>query len=166
MKAEELRALQAPLEAHYAKDPSLAQRTLSARGHVVQDLLVCNLESGRTGVSAGLHPAMGGDGSAAYAADMLLEALVSCAGVTLAVVATSMGIGLEEAVVHAEGDLDFRGTLGIADDAPVGFTKIRVVFALKSDGGEKHAELVRTTERRSVVMRTLAKSVAIETSLA
>src|SRR6188768_2345648 len=120
MNAERLRELQAPLKARYKDDPKTALVTLRARGRVSQDTLTCALETGKPGVAAGLHPATGGDGAAACSGDMLLEALVSCAGVTLAAVATSMGIELGSATVEAEGDVDFRGTLGVVKDVPVG----------------------------------------------
>lgn len=166
MDVDQLHNLRAPLEARYREEPALAVRTLVAKGRVTQSLLLCAIETGKPGVPAGLHPATGGDGSAACAGEMLLEALVSCTGVTLAAAATAMGITVEEAVITAEGDLDFRGTLGLGNDAPVGFTTIRLVFALKSDAGEKAAELVQLAERRSVVAQTLAKSVTIEAKLA
>ena len=130
MNAERLRELQAPRKAQYKENPAAAVRTLRAKGRVSQQTITCTLETGKPGVGAGLHPATGGDGSAACSGDMLLEALVGCAGVTLAAVATSMGIELASATVSAEGDLDFRGTLGVAKDAPVGFTRIRLTFAL------------------------------------
>lgn len=166
MSVDHLRDLQAPLEARYREDPSLAVRTLVAKGRVTQSLLTCTLESGKSGIPAGLHPAAGGDGSAASAAEMLLEALVSCVGVTLAAVATGMGVTLEEAVITAEGELDFRGTLGLGAGVPVGFTKIRLLFALRSDAGERTAALVERAKQHSVVAQTLAKSVTLETKLA
>jgi uncharacterized OsmC-like protein len=166
MNAERLRELQAPLKARYKDSPSSAMLTLRARGRVRQDALTCTLESGKPGVAAGLHAATGGDGSAACSGDMLLEALVSCAGVTLASVATSMGIELTSAVVSAEGDLDFRGTLGVAKDAPVGFTRIRLSFVVAASApAEKVQKLVELTERYCVVAQTLAKSSALEVSI-
>jgi uncharacterized OsmC-like protein len=138
-------------------------RTLQARGRVSQESITCVLESGKPGVPAGLHAATGGDGSAACSGDMLLEALVSCAGVTLAAVATSMGITLANATVSAAGDIDFRGTLGVAKDAPVGFARIRLSFSVVTDApAEKVTKLVELTERYCVVFQTLAKSASIE----
>jgi uncharacterized OsmC-like protein len=157
MNAEQLRAKQAPLKARYKEDPPSALITLRAKGRVSQESVACMLETGKAGTPAGLHPATGGDGSAACSGDMLLEALVSCAGVTLAAVATSMEIVLGDATVSAEGDVDFRGTLGVAKDAPVGFTKIRLAFAIETNApAEKVAKLVELTERYCVVLRTLA----------
>jgi len=163
MNAEKLRSQQAPLKARYTEDPSSGMRTLRATGRVSQESITCALESGKPGVPAGLHAATGGDGSAACSGDMLLEALVSCAGVTLAAVATSMGITLASATVSAAGDIDFRGTLGVAKDAPVGFARIRLTFSLVTDApGEKVTKLVELTERYCVVFQTLAKSASIE----
>jgi uncharacterized OsmC-like protein len=157
MNAEELRERQAPLKAQYREDPYAAQQTLRASGRVSQPSLTCTLETGKHGIPAGLHPATGGDGTAACSGDILLEALVACAGVTLAAVATSMGIALADAVVRAEGDLDFRGTLGVAKEAPVGFTAIRLVFAIRSDApADKVKKLVELTERYCVVLQTLS----------
>ncbi|MFZ5890462.1 MAG: OsmC family protein [Myxococcota bacterium] len=166
MNAEQLRELQAPLKARYKEDPSAALVTLRARGRVSQETLSCSLETGKPGIAAGLHPATGGDGAAACSGDMLLEALVACAGVTLAAVATSMGIELRAATLQAEADLDFRGTLGVAKDAPVGFTSIRLSFTLDSDAAsDKLEKLIQLTERYCVVAQTLAKSAALEISL-
>jgi len=132
--------------------------TLKAEGRVSQESITCALESGRAGTPAGLHPATGGDGSAACSGDMLLEALVSCAGVTLAAVATSMGVRLAAATVAAEGELDFRGTLGVARDAPVGFKAIRLTFSIETDApADKVTKLVELAERYCVVLQTLAK---------
>src|SRR5258708_38867247 len=125
MNAQRLRDLQAPLKARYKEDPSSATMTLIARGTVLQDTVTCKLETGMPGVPAGLHPAAGGDGTAACSGDMLLEALVGCAGVTLAAVATSMGIDVDGATVSADGDLDFRRTLGVGRAAPARLTQIR-----------------------------------------
>jgi uncharacterized OsmC-like protein len=166
MNAERLRALQAPLKLRYKDDPASAIRTLRAIGRVSQDAITCTLETGKPGVPAGLHAATGGDGASACSADMLLEALVSCAGVTLAAVATSMGIDLESATVSAEGDLDFRGTLGVAKDAPVGFTSIRLAFAIESAApAEKVHKLVELTERYCVVAQTLASGARLSMSV-
>jgi uncharacterized OsmC-like protein len=163
MNASTLREQQAPLKARYKEDPSSAMVTLRARGRVLQDQVACALETGRPDVPAGLHPAAGGDGTAACSGDMLLEALVGCAGVTLAAVATAMGIALGDAKVSAEGDIDFRGTLGVAKDVPVGFCRIRVTFSLPADlDSSRAAKLVELTERYCVVFQTLAKPPSIE----
>ncbi len=141
----------------------MAMMTLRAKGRVSQESITCTLETGKPGVAAGLHPAAGGDGSWACSGDMLLEALVGCAGVTLAAVATSMSIEFASATVMAEGDLDFRGTLGVAKDAPVGFTKIRLTFAVDTTApADKVQKLVELTERYCVVFQTLAKPPSIE----
>jgi uncharacterized OsmC-like protein len=163
MSATSLRELQAPLKARYKDDPSSAVLTLRARGRVIQDRVACALETGKRGVPAGLHPATGGDGTLACSGDMLLEALVGCAGVTLAAVATAMGIELRDATVSAEGDIDFRGTLGVSKDAPVGFSRIKLTFALGTAvDPAKAAKLVELTERYCVVFKTLAKPPSIE----
>jgi len=163
MNAQELRDLQAPLKARYKEDPHAALVTLRAVGRVSQRTVTCALESGKPGVPVGLHPAAGGDGLAACSGDMLLEALVGCAGVTLAAVATAMGIELKTAIVTAEGDLDFRGTLGISRDAPVGFSKIRLRFEIESDApADKVAKLVELSERYCVVFKTLAQPPSID----
>jgi uncharacterized OsmC-like protein len=168
MDGERLRALQAPLKAKYKDDPASATVTLCASGRVAQAALTCTLETGKPGVAAGLHPAAGGDASSACSGEMLLEALVACAGVTLAAVSTSMGIELAGGTtVLAEGDLDFRGTLGVARDAPVGFTSVRMIFTLESAApADKLNKLVELTERYCVVFQTLAKPPAIEVRLA
>ena len=166
MDAERLKELQAPLKAQYKENPASATLTLRAKGRVSQGAVTCMLETGKPGVAAGLHPAAGGDGSAACSGDMLLEALVGCAGVTLAAVATAMGIELASATVVAEGDLDFRGTLGVAKDAPVGFTRIRLTFAVDTTApAEKVQKLVELTERYCVVFQTIAKPPALEVRL-
>jgi uncharacterized OsmC-like protein len=163
VNAEELRSLQSPLKDRYRKDPASAVITQRARGRVNQDTISFVLETGKPGVPAGLHPATGGDGSAACSSEMLLEALASCAGVTLAAVATSMGIELGEASITAEGDLDFRGTLGVAKDVPVGFSRMRLKFSIKSSAGaDKIRKLVELTERYCVVFQTLAHPPSIE----
>jgi uncharacterized OsmC-like protein len=164
MSVSSLRERQAPLKARYKEDPSTAMVTLRARGRVLQDRVACALETGKPGVPAGLHPAAGGDGSDACSGDMLLEAIVGCAGVTLAAVATAMGIALgDDATVWAEGDLDFRGTLGVAKDVPVGFSKIRLTFALGTAvDPAKAAKLVELTERYCVVLQTLSTPPSIE----
>ena len=167
MNAEELRNLQAPLKAKYREAPDAAVVTLHASGKVSQASLSFALETGKPGVAAGLHPTCGGDGTFACSGDMLLEALVSCAGVTLASVATAMGITLKNATVSAEGDLDFRGTLGVSKEAPVGFQRIRMKFAIDSDApAEKLPKLIELAERYCVVAQTIAKTAPITVSLA
>jgi uncharacterized OsmC-like protein len=155
VRSEELRSLQAPLKQQYKEHPESAVVTLRAEGRIGEGI-TCRVETGKALVAAGLHPATGGDGFAACSGDMLLEALVACAGVTLGAVATALGIELRDAVVRAEGDLDFRGTLGVAKDAPVGFRSVRLRFELDSDATEEQrATLVRLTERYCVVYQTL-----------
>ena len=164
MNAEQLKAMQGPLKEQYKADPDSAMITLRATGRA-QAGLSCKVETGRALVEAGLHPATGGDGSLACSGDMLLEALVACAGVTLRAVATAIGVELRDATVTAEGDLDFRGTLGVAKEAPVGFQRIRVHFALDTDASEDQlATLIRLTERYCVVYQTLRQSPAISVS--
>src|ERR1700733_7999154 len=136
MQSEELRALQAPLKDRYRSEPGAAQITLKALGTLDEIGLTCKVETGKALVEAGLHPATGGDGTAACSGDMLLEALVACAGVTLRAVATSIGVDLRDARVLAEGDLDFRGTLGVSKDAKVGFERIRLRFEVDTDASE------------------------------
>jgi len=163
---ERLRAMQGPLKSHYREDPSTAFVTLHARGRLGDEEVSCSVETGRALVEAGLHPATGGDGSFACSGDMLLQALVACAGVTLRSVATNRGLAVE-GTVRAEGDLDFRGTLGVDREAPVGFAAIRLHFDLTTDAPAADvAELVATTERYCVVLQTLAHSPAlsVETS--
>jgi len=158
MNAEQLKALQAPLKSQYKTAPEAALITLRATG-IASAGLSCKVETGRAIVEAGLHPATGGDGSLACSGDMLLEALVACAGVTLRAVATAIGVELREAVVSAEGDLDFRGTLGVDKETPVGFQRIRLNFALQTDATEEQlASLIRLTERYCVVYQTLRRS--------
>jgi uncharacterized OsmC-like protein len=161
MNADELKSLQAPLKQRYRDAPASAVVTLRASGEATREL-TCRIETGQALVEAGLHPATGGDGSAACSGDMLLEALVACAGVTLRAVAASIGVELRKAVVTAEGDLDFRGTLGVSRDVPVGFRDIRLRFALDTDAGEaERANLLRLTERYCVVLQTLRTPPAI-----
>ena len=161
MTADQLRSLQAPLKTQYRERPETALVTLTAEGRVGENM-TCKIETGKARVEAGLHPATGGDGNSACSADMLLEALVGCAGVTLRAVATALGISLREAIIRAEGDLDFRGTLGVAKDAPVGFEQIRLNFDLDTDASEdKIATLQRLTERYCVVYQTLSKPAKI-----
>ncbi len=156
MNADELRSLQAPLKAEYREHPETALVTLRAKGQVGNDI-TCKIGTGKARVEAGLHPATGGDGLSACSADMLLEALVGCAGVTLRAVATALGISLRGVMVQAEGDLDFRGTLGVSKDVPVGFKQIRLNFDLDTDASEEQlATLLRLTERYCVVYQTLS----------
>jgi len=157
MRGDELRALQAPLKQRYRDTPEAAVVTLKARGEIDSDRLTCKVETGRALVEAGLHPATGGDGIAACSGDMLLEALVACAGVTLRAVATALDIKLRAGTVSAEGDLDFRGTLGVGKDAPVGFRAIRLRFGLDTDASaDQVATLLKLTERYCVVFQTLS----------
>ena len=157
MKAEELRSLQAPLKDAYKDAPEKAVVTLNAEGRIGEGI-TCRVETGKALVEAGLHPATGGDGLAACSGDMLLEALVACAGVTLQAVSTAIGVELRDGKVIAEGDLDFRGTLGVAKEAPVGFRDIRLRFDLDTDAdAEQLATLIRLTERYCVVFQTIQK---------
>lgn len=166
MDSEELRGLQAPLKARYRETPGEAVITLKAQGRLEDTDLVCKVETGRAIVEAGLHPATGGDGLHACSGDMLLEALVACAGVTLRAVATALEIPLRGGTVSAEGDLDFRGTLGVAKDAPVGFRDIRLRFDLDTDAGPDRLETLRTlTERYCVVYQTLRNSPLVAVDL-
>ena len=155
MNADELRALQAPIKERYRADAGSAVVTLRAEGRIGEDVS-CSVQTGRALVQAGLHPASGGTGSLACSGDMLLEALVACAGVTLNAVATALGITLRGGEVRAEGDLDFRGTLGVAKDAPVGFRDIRLKFLLDTDAEREQLDkLLQLTERYCVVYQTL-----------
>ena len=166
MDRDELRALQQPLKESYRADPEAALFTLRAEGSVAGDGVACSVQTGRALVEAGLHPATGGDGLLACSGDLLLEALVACAGVTLRAVATSLEIPVA-GKVRAEGDLDVRGTLGVDREAPVGFRSIRLVFELEHDAdGEQLATLLRLTERYCVVYQTLAGGVPVAVSLA
>jgi uncharacterized OsmC-like protein len=164
MNAEQLRSLQAPLKERYRKEPEAAVVTLRAEGRLGEGI-ACRVDTGRALVEAGLHPATGGTGLQACSGDMLLEALVACAGVTLKAVATALGIGLRDARVLAEGDLDFRGTLGVAKDAPVGFRELRLRFEIDSNApGEQLQKLVELTERYCVVLQTLRRSPPVAVS--
>jgi uncharacterized OsmC-like protein len=164
MNADQLRSLQAPLKTQYRERPETASVTLRAEGRIGEGL-TCKVETGKALVEAGLHPATGGDGIGACSGNMLLEALVACAGVTLNAVATSLGIPLRDATVRAEGDLDFRGTLGVSKDVPVGFEHIRLQFDLDTDAGEEQlATLLRLTERYCVVYQTLNHPAKIDVS--
>jgi uncharacterized OsmC-like protein len=156
MKADDLRTLQAPLKARYRENPHGALVTLRARGRLGLESLSCKVETGKALVEAGLHPATGGAGFAACSGDMLLEALVACAGVTLSAVATALDVPITGGSVSAEGDIDFRGTLAVAKDAPVGFRDIRLHFDLESDASsEQIAKVLELTERYCVVYQTL-----------
>ena len=164
MTVDELRLLQAPLKTQYRERPETALVTLRAEGRVGENM-ICKIETGKARVEAGLHPATGGDGQSACSADMLLEALVGCAGVTLSAVATALGVSLRDAIIRAEGDLDFRGTLGVSKEVPVGFKQIRLNFDLDTDASEEQLKnLIRLTERYCVVYQTLSQSPNIAVS--
>src|SRR3954451_9533084 len=156
MDSTALRALQAPLKDQYRTDPNAAVITLKAQGTLDDQHIACKVETGRALAIAGLHPATGGSGAELCSGDMLLEALVACAGVTLKAVATALGVELRKGVVRAEGDLDFRGTLGVDREAPVGFREIRLAFDIDTDAPqEKIDSLVKLTERYCVVFQTI-----------
>ena len=158
MKAEDLRSIQSPLKELYREDPDAALITLKARGRIGEGI-TCKVETGKAAVDAGLHPATGGTGLTACSGDMLLEALAACAGVTLGAVATSIGVTIREGTVLAEGDLDFRGTLGVSKEVPIGFQRIRLYFDLETDASvDQLATLIRLTERYCVVYQTLRRS--------
>jgi uncharacterized OsmC-like protein len=164
VSAKDLRAVQRPLKDRYGDDPDTAQITLEADGSLDEDI-ACSVQTGRALVKAGLHPGTGGDGSLACSGDMLLQALVACAGVTMRSVATSMGLDVSGSV-HAEGDLDWRGTLAVGKEAPVGFKDIRLRFELESEASDEELEtLQRLTERYCVVFQTLTASPALSVSL-
>nr|WP_256488998.1 OsmC family protein [Dyella lutea] len=159
-----MKAVQAPLKQHYRESPRAALITLRAEGRLGEGV-TCRVDTGRALVEAGLHPATGGNGLSACSGDMLLEALVACAGVTLNAVATALGIVLRDATVQAEGDLDFRGTLGVDKAAPVGLTAIRLHFLLDTDADDEQLDtLLRLTERYCVVYQTLAKGPRLTTT--
>jgi uncharacterized OsmC-like protein len=159
---DQLQAVQAPLKQEYRDDPDAALVTLSAEG-TLGDGISCSVATGRALAEAGLHPASGGDGTQLCSGDMLLEALAACAGVTLRAVATSIDVPVRGGSIHVEGDLDFRGTLAVAKDAPVGFRAIRVRFALDTDAdAEQLATLLRLTERYCVVLQTIVGSPTVE----
>jgi uncharacterized OsmC-like protein len=165
MDADGLRTLQAPLKARYNEEPDAALITLKAQGALDGEDIVCSVETGKAMVAAGLHPATGGDGMAACSGDMLLQALVACAGVTVRAVATAIGVELRGGAVLAEGDLDFRGTLGVSKEAPVGFTGIRLAFDLDTDADTEQLDtLLRLTERYCVVLQTLRATPEIQVS--
>lgn len=158
MNTEELKSMQAPLKERYRQTPDAALITLRASGRLGEGV-TCKIETGKALVAAGLHPATGGNGLSACSGDMLLEALVACAGVTMNAVATALGIELRDAKLDAEGDLDFRGTLGVSKEAPVGFQNIRLRVSLDTDASEEQvATLIRLTERYCVVYQTLINS--------
>ena len=164
MNADELRAMQAPIKQKYKDNPEAAVITLKAEGRIGEGI-ACRVDTGRALVEAGLHPATGGSGMQACSGDMLLEALVACAGVTLKAVATALGIEVRDATVRAEGDLDFRGTLGVAKDAPVGFREIRLRFDVDTDApAEQKKKLIELTERYCVVLQTIRKTPPVTVS--
>ena len=164
MKTEELRAIQTPIKERYKAQPGAAMITLKAQGRLGEGV-TCSVQTGKALATAGLHPATGGDGLSACSGDRLLEALVACAGVTLNAVATAIGLVIRTGSVRAEGDLDFRGTLGVAKDAPVGFQRIRLHFDLDTDASEEQlSTLMRLTERYCVVFQTLRQSPEVTVS--
>ncbi len=164
MTSDELRALQRPIKERYEDDPEAARITLEAKGTLDEDI-ACSVQTGRALVKAGLHPGTGGDGTLACSGDMLLQALAACAGVTMRSVATAMGLNVS-GMVHAEGDLDWRGTMAVEKEAPVGFKDIRLRFELESDASEEDLEtLKRLTERYCVVFQTLTRSPSLSVSL-
>ena len=166
MRADELRAMQAPFKERYREDPGAALVTLKAEGSIGEGL-TCKVSTGKALVEVGLHPATGGDGIAACSGDMLLEALVACAGVTLGAVATALGIEIRGGTVRAEGDLDFRGTLGVDKTAPVGFRDIRLSFDLDTPATQDQlSSLLKLTERYCVIYRTLREPPAVTVTLA
>ena len=161
MNVEELKSLQAPLKQKYKDQPETAMVTLKANARIGEGI-TCKIETGKALVVAGIHPATGGDGLSLCSGDMLLEALVACAGVTLRAVATAIGVNLHDATISAEGDLDFRGTLGVSKAAPVGFKSIRLHFDLESDADQEQlALLMKLTERYCVVYQTLSGTLGI-----
>ena len=166
MDAAELRAMQAPIKERYKTDPKAAVITLKAKGTLDDTNIACKVETGRALAVAGLHPATGGSGMELCSGDMLLEALVACAGVTLKAVATAIDVPLKSGTVSAEGDLDFRGTLGVAKEAPVGFAQIRLAFAVDTDAPQdKLDQLLKLTERYCVVYQTIRSGPPVEVSL-
>jgi len=164
MKAADLKSLQAPIKERYRKRPESASITLRAEGKIGEGV-TCDVQTGKALIEAGLHPATGGDGLSACSGDMLLESLVACAGVTLRAVAAALEIPLRDGTVHAEGDLDFRGTLAVSKEVPVGFQQIRLRFDLHTDATEEQlASLLRLTERYCVVYQTLTRPPKIDIS--
>lgn len=165
MESDELKSLQAPLKQKYKEQPDTAIVTLKANARIGEGI-TCKVETGATLVEAGLHPATGGDGLSLCSGDMLLEALVACAGVTLGAVATAIGVELRDAAISAEGDLDFRGTLGVSKEAPVGFKNIRLSFKLDTDADREQLEsLLKLTERYCVVLQTISSTPSISITL-
>jgi uncharacterized OsmC-like protein len=163
MNAEELKNLQAPFKEKYREQPTEAMITLKAEGNIGEGIS-CKVDTGRALVEAGLHPATGGDGLLACSGDLLLEALVACAGVTIRAVSTAIGVDIKNGTVKAEGDLDFRGTLGVSKDVPVGFKAIRLSFILDCDAtAEQIQSIAKLTERYCVVYQTLTKGVKVDT---
>lgn len=159
MDSVELKNIQAPLKTEYRDNPGKAKVTLEAKGTLGEEKITCKIETGNKLIEAGLHPKTGGDGLSLCSGDMLLEALVGCAGVTLRAVATSMGLSIKSGIVKAEGDLDFRGTLGVSKETPVGLTDIRLSFELETDAPPETLEtLLKLTERYCVVYQTLRVS--------
>ena len=166
MNTEQLKELQAPLKAKYREAPDAAVITLKADGTLGEGI-TCSVQTGKALTAAGLHPATGGNGMSACSGDMLLEALVACAGVTLGAVATAIGVNVRKGSVHAEGDLDFRGTLGVAKEAPVGFREIRLRFDLDTDAPEEQKKkLVELTERYCVVLQTIRRAPQVGVAIA
>jgi uncharacterized OsmC-like protein len=166
MDSAQLRAMQSPIKSRYRTDPKAAFITLKAKGSIDSEHLTCKVETGRAIASAGLHPATGGSGLELCSGDMLLEALVACAGVTLKSVATAIDIPLKSGQVAAEGDLDFRGTLGVDKDAPVGFAEVRLRFDVETDAGQdKLDQLLKLTERYCVVYQTIKNGPKVSASL-
>ena len=161
MDSTELKKIQTPLKEKYRADPASALITLRAEGKIGEGIS-CKLDTGRAMIDAGLHPATGGSGFQVCSGDLLLEALVACAGVTLSAVATAIGIEITDGIIHAEGDLDFRGTLGVSKEVPVGFQSIRLYFTLTSNASSEQMEsLTKLTERYCVVYQTLSKGVPV-----
>jgi uncharacterized OsmC-like protein len=167
MDANELRAMQAPIKERYKSEPKAAFITLKAKGTLDDTSIACKVETGRALAVAGLHPATGGSGMELCSGDMLLEALVACAGVTLKAVATALAIPLKSGTVSAEGDLDFRGTLGVAKDAPVGFAQVRLRFDVETDAAQEQLDqLLKLTERYCVVYQTIRSGPPVDVKLA
>lgn len=165
MNAEELRAMQSPLKDKYRNDPDLAVITLQAAGKIGEGIS-CKVETGRALSEAGLHPATGGDGSLACSGDLLLEALVACAGVTLSSVATAIGIEIRSGTVKAKGDLDFKGTLAVSKEVPVGFRNIRLSFDLDCDASEEEKKtLLKLTERYCVILQTITSATPVNSKI-
>ena len=166
MDRQQLRAVQKPLKERYRRDPEAALVTLQAEGALDEQEVACSLATGRALVTAGLHPATGGSGLELCSGDMLLEALVACAGVTLKAVAMALGISIRSGTVSAEGDLDFRGTLGVAKDAPVGFAAIRLRFTLETEAAQESLDqLLKLTERYCVVYQTIRNGPPVEIAM-